>query len=247
MDPDQFYTGIVAELYAPLRSAVPDPDIYAAFVRAAGEPALELGCGGGDPIIDLRSRGLDVEGVDSSAAMLDRCRAAAADRGVDVVVHQQRMQELDLPRRFRCIYLAGPTFNLLATDEDALEALRRIRAHLELDGSVLVPLFIPTPTERLGRPVEAIEPDGATIRVTPISESRDEELRIQETVLRYERISDAGHTSEDRPWTLHWHSQEGFRSLAADAGLRTEAVLDAHGEPASPEDTTFAFRLAAAS
>lgn len=233
----------MAELYAPLRSSAPDPDLYAGFIGAVGEPALELGCGDGDPMIELRCRGLDVEGVDSSAAMLDRCRAAAADRGVDVVVHLQRMQDLDVARRFRCIYLAGATFNLLPTDEDALATLRRIRAHLDPEGSALVPLFIPTPTERLGHPVEAIEPDGAVIRVTPISEWRDEERRSQQTVLRYERISHTGHVVEDRPWTIHWHSQEGFHALAAAAGLRTAAVLDERGEPASPEASTFAHWL----
>ena len=235
----------MAELYAPLRSATPDPDIYAGFIGAVGEPALELGCGDGDPIIDLRSRGLDVEGVDSSPTMLERCRAAAAARDVDVVVHLQRMQDLDLPRRFRSVYLAGATFNLLPTDDDALEALRRIRIHLTTDGAALVPLFIPTATEpeRLGQAVEATEPSGAVIRVSPISERRDDERRIQETVMRYERITADGHVVEDRPWTVHWHTQEGFRALAADAGLRTAAVLDEHGAPASPDDSTFAFWL----
>jgi hypothetical protein len=57
IDPAQFYTGIVAELYTPLRSATPDPDIYARFIGVVGEPALELGCGDGDPMIELRRRG----------------------------------------------------------------------------------------------------------------------------------------------------------------------------------------------
>src|SRR4051794_24900290 len=69
----QFYTGIVAEIYAPLRSRVPDPEPYARFIAASGEPALELGCGTGDPLLDLRARGLDVEGLDASADMLARC------------------------------------------------------------------------------------------------------------------------------------------------------------------------------
>jgi SAM-dependent methyltransferase len=243
IDPARFYTGIVAELHAPLRSSAPDPDLYGGFIRAVGEPALELGCGDGDPMIELRCRGLDVEGVDSSPEMLERCRLAADRRGVDVVVHLQRMQDLDVARTFRCIYLAGASFNLLTTDEDALATLRRIRAHLHPDGSALVPLFIPTPTERLGHPVEAVEPDGALIRVTPISEWRDEERRIQQTVLRYERVSSTGRVAEDRPWTLHWHAQDGFRALATAADLRVAAVLDERGEPASPDDSTFAFWL----
>jgi SAM-dependent methyltransferase len=245
IDPAQFYTGIVSELYAPLRSATPDPDLYAGFIAAVGEPALELGCGDGDPMIELRRRGLDVEGVDSSAEMLQRCRRRAVEHDVEVVVHHQRMQDLDVPRRFRSIFLAGATFNLLTTDEDASSALRRIRLHLEPDGAALVPLFVPAPTpaDRLGQPTEALDDTGARIRVTPVAERRDEVGRIQETTLRYERTVDDETASEDRLWILHWHSQDGFRALAADAGLETVAVLDERGGPASAGDETFAFWL----
>ena len=245
IDPSQFYTGIVAELYGPLRSSEPDPDLYAGFLRAAGEPALELGCGDGDPIIELRRRGHDVDGVDSSAEMLDRCRARAAAEGIEIALHHQRMQELDLPRRYRAIYLAGATFNLLTSDDHASSALRGIADHLDVGGSALVPLLVPaaTPADRLGHPVEAFESSGARIRVTPVEERRDEARRIHETVFLYERIDGDDRTSEDRTWLLHWHTQGGFRSLADAAGLATVAVLNERGEPASPDATTFAFWL----
>jgi SAM-dependent methyltransferase len=45
---------------------------YAAFIEAAGQPALELGCGDGEPLLELLRRGYDVDGVDSSQGMLDR-------------------------------------------------------------------------------------------------------------------------------------------------------------------------------
>jgi SAM-dependent methyltransferase len=243
--PADFYTGIVAELYAPLRSATPDPDTYARFIERSGEPALELGCGDGDPLLELRRRGIDVEGVDSSADMLDRCRRAAAEQGLDVVVHHQRIEALDLPRRYRSIFLAGPTFNLLTTDDVASSALARIRAHLDGGGSVLVPLFIPAPTppDQLGLVREATAPDGTVMRVSAIDERRDEAQRTQETTLRYERVDGDDHAVEERPWTLHWHTQDGFRALAAAAGLETVAVLDERGARASDDATAFGFVL----
>ena len=106
IDPSLFYTGLVAELYAPLRSVTPDPEPYARFIARWGEPALELGCGDGDPLLELRARGLDVDGLDSSPDMLARCRRAAATRGVDVVLQQQSMQTMELGRRYRSIYIA---------------------------------------------------------------------------------------------------------------------------------------------
>jgi SAM-dependent methyltransferase len=147
VDPADFYTGIVAELYVPLKSFSQDPEPYAAFVQQVGVPALELGCGDGDPLLELRRHGLEVEGVDSSADMLQRLQRRADGQGIHATVFHQRMEALDLPRRYRAIFLAGPTFTLLPDDATALAALRRIRAHLTDDGTALVPCSLP---HRLG-------------------------------------------------------------------------------------------------
>jgi SAM-dependent methyltransferase len=247
-DPSLFYTGIVAELYGALKAVTQDPEPYAAFIGAAGEPALELGCGDGEPLLELRRRNIDVEGVDSSADMLERCARTAAAEGIEVVLHHQKMEALDLPRRYRSIYLAGPTFNLLPDDDVTASALRGIRAHLTPGGSALIPLFIPSPsaTDQLGRPREAREADGSLIRVLSIGEDRDEVTRLQSTTLRYERQKDgAVVASEDRTWLLHWHTQAEFRELAASAGLTVAAVLDAEGKPATADSDVFVFWLTA--
>jgi len=247
VDPSLFYTGLVADLYAPLKSMPPDPEVYARFIAASGEPALELGCGDGEPLIDLRMQGLEVEGLDSSADMLERCRRVAAQNGVDVVLHHQPMQSMDLPRRYRSIFIAGPTFNLLPDDDTARQALLRMHTHLEPGGSALVPLFIPaaTVTEALGRPREVCSSDGAILRVTAVSEQRDEPGRVQTTVLRYERSTPGATEVLDRPWVLHWYSQTQFRDLATAAGFEIAAVTGPDGRPAPDTAKVFVFRLAA--
>lgn len=246
MDPADFYTGLVSELYGQLRSSTTDAEPYRRFIARAGEPALELGCGDGHPLLELRRSGLDVDGVDSSPDMLARCRRAAAAQALDVVVHHQRMEDLDLPRRYRSIFLAGATFNLLTDDDTAARALSRIHRHLAEGGSALIPLFVPSPTpaESLGIAKEATEPDGSVVRVATVAEERDEASRIQRSVLRYERIRpDGASTALERTWILHWHTQEGFRSLADAAALTTVAVLDGAGRPASPDADSFTFVL----
>ena len=246
MEPSLYYTGLVADLYARLRSSgAPDADPYARFIAISGEPALELGCGDGDPLLDLRARNLDIEGLDSSPDMLDRCRRAAAQRGLDVVLHQQPMESMELPRRYRSIFLAGATFNLLTDDDTTVRALVHIRDHLLEGGSALIPLFIPSqsPPAHLGQAREVRDPDGTVLRVSALSEERDEGDRRQTTVLRYERL-DAGKTDVvERPWVLHLHTQAGFRELALAAGLTTRAVIDSEGEPATEDAHEFAFWL----
>jgi Methyltransferase domain len=244
VDPALFYTGLVAELYAPLRSAGrPDPAPYIRFVTRSGQPALELACGDGDPLLDLRARGLDVEGLDSSPDMLERCRAAAAARGLVVTLHESRMESMELVRRYRSIYLAGASFNLIVDDDTAWRALARIRAHLEPDGSALIPLLIPSPVpaEAIGVPRTHVADDGRTMRVTVVSEERDEGARLQTTVLRYELEHHGERTVEERPWVLHWHTQEGFHQLLGDAGLLAGDVLSPDGRPAGPDAHTFTF------
>ncbi|MFW6693993.1 class I SAM-dependent methyltransferase [Streptomyces sp. MAR4 CNX-425] len=237
MDPADFYTGIVAELYGPLKSVTQDPEPYAAFVEEAGSPALELGCGDGEPLLELRRRGLDVDGVDSSPDMLDRLRRRAAEEGLHVAVFHQRMEALDLPRRYAAAFLTGPTFNLLPDDATALAALRAIRAHLTEGGTALVPLHLPAPTpaEDVGRARTATAPDGAELRVRVVAENRDEHTRTQTTLLRYERLHSSGSSVTERPWVLHWYTRDGFETLAAVAGLDVAGVTDPQGAPASPD------------
>jgi hypothetical protein len=245
VDPSRFYTGLVADLYAPLRSESPDPEPYARFIAAAGEPALELACGDGDPILELRRRGIDVEGLDSSPDMLDRCRRAAAEQGIDVVLHEQSMESMALPRRYRSIFLAGASFNLLPDDDTSRHALERIREHLVDGGSALIPLHLPaaTPARVLGRARETTGPDGAVLRFPPLSLEHDDVGRTQTTLARYEIVEGEATQTLERPWVLHWHTQGGFRELAAAAGLRTQAVLDVTGHPAAESADTFVFLL----
>jgi SAM-dependent methyltransferase len=226
MDAADFYTGIVVEAYARLKSTSFDAEPYADFVRRTGGPGLEIGCGDGEPLLELRRQGLDVEGVDASADMLDRCRRNAAALGVEVTLHHQRMEDLALDRRFRSIYLAGPTFNLLPDDEVAGRALEAIARQLTGDGRALIPLWIPdrTPPEDLGVSREATVDGGVLLRYTAVGEVYDEAARTRTTTTRYERHDGGAVEAVEREWILHWYEQDRFRGMCGRAGLEVTAV-----------------------
>jgi len=59
VDPANFYSGIVVDAYARLKSNSFTADRYRDFVVAHGEPALEIGCGDGQPLLDLCAEGLE--------------------------------------------------------------------------------------------------------------------------------------------------------------------------------------------
>ncbi|TBN57114.1 class I SAM-dependent methyltransferase [Glaciihabitans arcticus] len=236
MEPSHFYTGIVAELYGALKSSAQSWEPYAAFIDQSGQPALELGCGDGEPMLELLRRGYEVHGVDSSKDMLSRLRSFAREGGLDATVFCQRMEQLDLPFSYRSIFLAGPTITLLPDDETVLASLERIRAHLAEGGSTLVPLFVPrgTPPGDMGAINETIDADGAELRVTTVSQIRDEVSRTQTTLLRYEKTADGVRSADDREWLIHWHTPESFEELAVRAGLRVTGFDVQDGTPGEP-------------
>lgn len=227
-----FYTGLVAGAYALLKSETFDAREYFAFVDTHGEPGLEIGCGDGHPLLCLAAGGLDVDGVDSSTDMLERAGAAARADGLDVGLYLARMEDMDLPRTYRSIYLAGPTIELLPDDGRAFRALDSIRRHLHPDGTAMVPLWIPTPTspEELGVPREAVDAAGARLTYTALSETYDAGARTRTTRVAYERIPpDGPRERTEREWIIHWQTPQTLTGLAEAAGLAVLAVEPAPG------------------
>lgn len=229
-----FYTGLVADAYGLLKGSHFDPAHHVRLVRTHGEPALELGCGDGDPLLALRAERLDVEGLDSSADMLDRCRRRAADLGIEVTLHHSTMEDMDLGRRYATVFLAGPTFNLLPDDAAAARALAAIARHLREDGVAVVPLWVPPPMgpDELGA-VRSATVDGTTYTFVATSETYDESTRVRTTATRYSRTSAADTEVLDRSWLLHWYEPAAFASLARGAGLAADLSGDTSGAPGS--------------
>jgi SAM-dependent methyltransferase len=247
MKASDFYTGIVADLYDHLVAKPAPAGLYRRLIRDGGEPALELGCGSGHPILDLRADGLDVEGLDASDDMLAICRRKAAARGLHVTLHRQEMQQLDLPRRFRTIFLAGPSFQLLLTQDDAERALERIFHHLEPGGRTVIPLYVPpllggaelaTDTWR-ARPDVRREEDGALLRLSErFRYDLDAQLLLAR--LRYEILRDGAVVAhEEREWRLRWHTQEQFRALLEHAGFTDVQAVRGDLAPSSAGDPAF--------
>jgi len=241
-DPACFYTGLVADLYASLRAVDPEPATYERFIRRYGEPALELACGDGDPLLELLALGLDVHGLDASADMLARCRARAAAMGLEPTLFLEKMQTMRLPFHYRSIFLAGGSFNLLPDDATGSQTLQAIAAHLGPGGAAMIHLFVPSPTAPVP-PREERLTDGTVLRCSTVHVRRDAERRLQTVRLRYERER-PGKSPEslERNWLLHWHTPEGFEQLSAAAGLK---VIRTWRFDASPDAWTVVLQRSA--
>lgn len=221
MPVNAFYTGLVADLYTPLKSTSFHADPYRALIRRFGDPALELGCGDGDPLLDLRERGLDVDGIDSSSDMIEHLHRRAAERGLEVNAWVASMESMRPLRTYRTIFLAGPTFNLLPDDQAMAQALSRIEQTLSPDGTAVIPLFVPEPMsgDKIGVPTRQVTPTG-WIGWHIVDAARNEKKRTQTLTLRYERVNAAERETLERNWVLHWISLDMFTDMAREAGLR---------------------------
>jgi len=247
---DWRYGGITAESYDLWFGDEPyvDQRFYQQHIVAAGGPALEIACGTGRLLLPYLRDGLDVDGVDSSAEMLAICRQKAHRLGLSPTLHQQLMQDLDLPRRYATIFVPFASFQILARREEAFEALRRFHAHLMPGGQLLVSLFVPWEDfARDGlwrlRRAGTRPSDGATVLIHECVRS-DRLEQLQTMVMRYEICKEGQLVhSEHRTHTLRWYHQHEFTMMLEQTGFRDAFVYgDYTKAPAEDRHTMLIFR-----
>lgn len=229
-----------------------DVEFFRCAIQDGGEPALEVGCGTGRLLVSFALEGLDVEGLDSSEAMLEICRRKADEAGVQVPLHNAPMEDFALGRRFRTIFVPFGSFMLLDNLERARAALGCFRAHVEDGGRALIPLHLPwhheigveptSPGEWKLRRVATRTEDDAVVRCYENS-TFDFDRQLQHVQLRFEVVR-AGEViaTEENAQRLRWYTQEEFTGLLRDSGFREITVLRAYGwQPAGDDDASFLF------
>jgi SAM-dependent methyltransferase len=139
-EPQTWHNGLVARHWAEFENySLDGPEIayYQKFIHHDGQPALDVACGTGRLLLPYLRAGLAVDGVDISPDMLAHCRDKAAREGFSPGLHQQAMHELDLPRRYRTIYVCG-SFGIGGTRQQDALALQRFYQHLTPGGVLLL-------------------------------------------------------------------------------------------------------------
>ncbi len=141
IEPQTWHHGLVARWWSLFNVSGPEIGYFRTFVEA-GQPALDVACGAGRLLVPYVEAGLDVDGVDVSPDMVALCAQAAQDVGASPGLHCQPMHELDLPRRYRTVYVCGG-LGLGSTRAQDQEALRRLYEHLEPGGRLVLDNEVP--------------------------------------------------------------------------------------------------------
>jgi SAM-dependent methyltransferase len=152
MSDEALYDERLATLYdySPAFTRRPDHPAVGFYVDAclrSGGPVLHVGIATGIYALPLARAGLEVIGVDLSAAMLRVVARKLESEPVAVRARislaEQDMRSMRLERRCKTAVLPGNIFQLNLTVGDQLRALRSVWEHLEEGGNLILEAFTP--------------------------------------------------------------------------------------------------------
>jgi SAM-dependent methyltransferase len=137
----------VAEMYRDVQRG--DEIATVAFLEqlAGRGPVLELAIGTGRIALPLAARGIRVDGVDISPAMIAQLRAKPGGDEISVTVGN--FADVPVPGTYRLIFVVWNTLFNLLTQEDQVRCFENVADHLTDDGSFVVEAFVPAFLYRL--------------------------------------------------------------------------------------------------
>jgi SAM-dependent methyltransferase len=137
----------VAEMYRDVQRG--DEMAAVAFLEqlAGRGPVLELAIGTGRIALPLAARGIHVDGVDISPAMIAQLRAKPGGNAIAVTVGN--FADMPVPGTYRLIFIVWNTLFNLLTQEDQVRCFENVADHLTDDGAFVVEAFVPAFLYRL--------------------------------------------------------------------------------------------------
>lgn len=136
-----WHHGVTARWWAEFCRSGPEIEYFRRHVEH-GQPALDLACGTGRLLVPYLRDGLDVDGCDVSADMVALCREAAEREALAPSLYTQPKHQLDLPRRYRTIFMCGG-LGVGSTRTEDMQAFTRVYEHLEPGGMFVLDNEVP--------------------------------------------------------------------------------------------------------
>lgn len=234
-DYGESFADVYDDWYAGITDAEGTADRVEHLAKAADSTrVLELGIGSGRLAFPIADRGLEVVGIDSSRAMLDRLAAnldqpAATSQAERITVVQGDMAEADhlVEGPFGVILIAFNTLFNLVSPSDQLRCLQACARLLAPQGSLLieavVPAEAPERTER-GLSTTRVDLDRVVLAAT------EHDPATQVITGQHIDITSAG--VRLRPWQIRYLTPDQIDDLARSVGLTlAERHADWAGAP----------------
>jgi SAM-dependent methyltransferase len=104
-------------------------------------PVLELAIGTGRVAIPLAQRGIGVQGIDASEAMVGKLRAKPGGESIPVTIGD--FADVAVEGRFSLIFVVFNTLFALLDQEAQVRCFRNVAGHLAEGGAFVVEAFVP--------------------------------------------------------------------------------------------------------
>lgn len=134
----------IADIYDELHPSYDEAAISTLTQLAGNGPVLELGIGTGRIALPLAKSGLEVHGIDASAAMISKLRAKPGGDSVPVTLGG--FADVKVDGEFSLIFVVFNTFFALLSQEEQVRCFRNVAKHLSKDGIFLLEAFVPDMT-----------------------------------------------------------------------------------------------------
>lgn len=204
------YGSLCVEFYDLDKSTAPPESLafYLAQARTCGGRILEPMCGSGRFLVPMARSGIQVDGVDSSPAMLQACRSHANRLGVDACVHLQDMASLELPHRYSLAFIPSGSIGLITQPAELRLALSRLRSHLEPNGRLFLELAADDGVPQSATPLDPRTvqgPDGTSITYscTVLPSADPDTMRFSGTYTKWEGDRVLGTEEEELLFRLY--------------------------------------------
>jgi len=203
----------------------------AAFLAelAGGGAALELGIGTGRIALPLAGRGVAVQGIELSRAMVARMHEKPG--GADIPVAIGDFATTTVETRFTVAYLVFNTIFNLTTQAAQVACFRNVAAHLEPGGCFVIEAHVPE---------LRLLPPGETVRAFHVDETSwgiDEyDVARQGLVSHHFSIADGRVERFAVPFRYAWPSELDLMAQLAGMSLR-ERWSDWEREPFTSDST----------
>jgi len=188
----------------------------ASFLAAlAGDgPALELAIGTGRIALPLQARGVRVDGIDISTAMIERLRAKPG--GQQPAVTMGDFADVAVTGMYRLVYIVFNTLFNLLTQDDQVRCFQNVANRLAPDGCFVVEAFVPTYLHRL-RDNQYVDAEAVAVGAVRLDVGRHDPVH-QTLDESHVSLSEAGITVNPIVCRYAWPSELDL--MARLAGLR---------------------------
>jgi len=154
----------IAEVYDELYTTVDDKALALLSDLAGKGNALELGIGTGRLALPLKQRGVAIQGIDASEAMVAMLRQKPGGKEIPVVIGD--FTDMDVKGSFQLIYAVFNTFYALQTQEEQLRCFQNVAKFLSNEGVFLLEVFVPDLTRfSQGQTVRLVGQENECVRL----------------------------------------------------------------------------------